>query len=506
MVRFIIRSIFSILMAALLALPISAHGTLDSWVHSLKSSTSVDYQMVALLGVAAATVGGVVWYHLKKFTAPERARTLPESVQQTEDSVEDIHDPELQAAIRASLQEDRCLAQEHISEDDPIQFLVKPKMVNAITLKQIAVAQQSVQQGGAASCGYHALKNGIGFLRYLHGADTRAQLAHSLASAEYIHDLMGQSSHWRQSVVASRTKTVFSQFVYNELCSSIVSEQHAPSMWQRLYTFVKKCTLRSARETQAAPEHAPLESLIKKNKLIDIYKAGLKEYAHEITRAVLDDHQTVSVNKDSVIAAISKYITQQWDIGYPEYYVDSYYENKLYKRDEQAVQNNIKAYFVDARVLNKYIQSKNCTFSPAQIGQAFALNSTKSMQEGDWLSKEELQKLINDKAMMHKDMITVIEDINSVHELEAHTELAKAFERVRKGLKGADTSYAHLFIVGTMSRQQAQSQGHWFSIVVHRTAKGAIEMWIMDSLNKARLGSAVVTDLSTKIGYVIRSR
>lgn len=83
--------------------------------------------------------------------------------------------------------------------------------------------QMDVDGGGSASCGYHALKNGIVIARLLTCAPgQRLAIMQELTSSELVQKLFGSaSSQWRQQVILDRKRKLFLNFIKDVLLLSV---------------------------------------------------------------------------------------------------------------------------------------------------------------------------------------------------------------------------------------------------------------------------------------------
>lgn len=127
----------------------------------------------------------------------------------------------------------------------------------------------------------------------------------------------------------------------------------------------------------------------------------------------------------------------------------------------------------------------------------------------EWLEGDEPKILLNTATNLKeiKDCISVIDDVNQITSLLADGSYTEAFEDgssekiiipnpIRKKWKQKDC--IHVFIVGTMSQKNANSKGHWFTVVAEKK-DGKAQFFTMDSLGTNRTKDRRVRKIITAL-------
>ena len=316
------------------------------------------------------------------------------------------------------------------------------------TLQPVTVALQSgANGGGGASCGYHALKNGIYIARALLGLNTWE----AVKDFTIIKNLFGTpESSWRKIITQNREFEVLQNYIYQHL---------------------KKSYIRPENEIQ---EQTPWVRTRDTYKIKDVYLSILQNYAKSSALFITRHNGLITADEKNINDYINREIHKRQASNAIKDDLASYAQNKNSALipgntpDEKAA--TIATYLKNNNTIRNYLNldAAAVIFSRADIPQAMqaavAAGSHGIESGGDWLNNLEIEKLVTfekepGQLLSTKELpipvdVTVINNISSLDSAVFQT------------LKKVATDYAqaqkfiHIFCL--------QIPGHWFTLILHK--------------------------------------
>ncbi len=337
------------------------------------------------------------------------------------------------------------------SDDTTINLLMHDLRTTQIAIppaKPITVAlQSSALGGGGASCGYHALKNGIYIARALLELNTWD----SVTDFAIIKNLFGiPESTWRKSIIQNREYEVLQNYIYQQL---------------------RKNYIRPENEIQ---EQTPWVRTRDTYKIKDVYLSILQSYAKSSALFITNYNLESTADKKSIKDYINRKIDERQKDNAIKNDLASYAQNMNSALipgntdDEKAA--TVAAYLKNNDTIRKYLNldAAPVTFSRTDIPQAMqtavAAGSRGIESGGDWLNNLEIEKLV----MFEKEPghLLSTKELPIPVDVTVINNISRLDSAVFQTLKDVATAYAqakdfiHIFCL--------QIPGHWFTLVLHK--------------------------------------
>lgn len=334
-------------------------------------------------------------------------------------------------------------------------------------LQQIPVFDQSAgnaHESGGASCGYHALKNGIMLAQGQFEALTDKNMVNDLFSMLTSNHSMG---FWRREMVNRRLERVFFEHIKNQL-----SDQ-----------FIKNNSVNHPQETAI---RTTLKSII-------------NDLARETTKKILESSgQYVTVTPDSIVRKINTLDTTLTPTD-DAYSLNQRQARVLLKQDSG---RTLVSQFIAMDAAGKTFSEQNAQEALELYNQRASLHGSNRVAiSGEWLDAGELEclvKLERKQGILLADQqveFSIIDDIDLIDDPNISP---CNFEEIAQKLS-SNPNYKHIFILGTMAHNHQTgfgAAGHWFTLGV--TPGGA---FVSDSLgNMDRLSDRRVEAVIRKLG------
>ncbi len=304
-------------------------------------------------------------------------------------------------------------------------------LTNSVAVSQATVEDQSSSSGMVgASCGYHALKNGL----YIAQWSKHNESQHERMNGS-TYELFGSAgSPWRKKITDDRKINALKQYA------------------------------RSLIMIKPGSEIVDVDTSIRSQ-----YITCLNTIASEIASYALRAPYQLSVDSCRVLL---RNATNAMAVDEAR--------KQLLKHDD-----TINHYFDFSKI------NEPKTISQADIADAMQVyNSTAPKKldlSGDWLHEAEIKSLISENAIcpeITRANVTIIENREERNNYTAASNNDDELSLVKQKLQ-QDYDYEHIFICGTMS-QAAQSDGHWFVVVLIKRGNRR-EYIVADSLGTNRI-------------------
>lgn len=346
---------------------------------------------------------------------------------------------------------ERVKAITSLSDDTTINQLMNDLRTTQIalpSLQSITVALQSgILGGGGASCGYHALKNGIYIARALLGLNTWE----AVKDFTIIKNLFGvPESSWRKTITQNREYEVLQNYIYQQL---------------------KKSYIRPENEIQ---EQTPWVRTRDTYKIKDVYLSILQNYAKSSALFITRHNGLITADAKSIKDYINREIHKRQTSNAIKNDLASYAQNKNSalipgnSPDEKTA--TIAAYLKNNDTIRKYLNLDAAPVSfyrtdiPQAMQAAVAAGSHGIESGGDWLNNLEIEKLVtfekepgqllSTRELLIPVDVTVINNISRLDSAVFQTlkDVAAAYAQAQK--------FIHIFCL--------QIPGHWFTLVLHK--------------------------------------
>jgi len=359
------------------------------------------------------------------------------------------------------------------------------QLTHAVGLSQLEVANQMTDNGGqSASCGYHALKNGISLYRW--SLMQENQLPHLSGSGTIVF-FTGAESAWRKEVISGRQASALTQYI----CSLVPLNNGIE----------EDCGLKIDRET----------FIFSQSKIQSIYRSFQSSIAKVASEIIIQNEpyelsvdgfkKLIQLKIDELnITDISIFLIAKTDIISASIISASPCE----KGNEILT---IKAYLKRDATLEKYFNfppipygiNSGKIISMADISNALSTynnNATNKLSlDGEWLNEAEIRALFKinkiSGANNTDNDLTVLESIECLTSYDSGISNSQVINESHANINTIKTKlkeqgdFNHIFICGTMDYASASS-GHWFTIVLVK--KGDQKEYIVtDSLNQNRM-------------------
>lgn len=369
-----------------------------------------------------------------------------------------------------------CVVQKNSQPSEMDSFEVDMKNIPSVPmiqseefgLQQVCVCDQtSVQHSsnsGGASCGYHALKNGILLAQEQFDTLLDETVVSNLFSTLQSNLKVG---FWRREIMHKRLQSILSDYIKEQMIAQFIVHNVVQHPYQKE---VRDVLLRI------------IDDLVK-----DVVKTIMESSGKSCTVTTHDIKHKIERLNTSKTSANDEY-TQRLS-----------HARSLLKQDSD---NLLLSQFLNIKADGK-------TFSEHDADLALEFYNNKAEEKGlskitisgDWLDSGELDilcQLERKQGILLSDQnieVSIIEDIGLIDIPEVSP---CNFEEI--GLKlSQNPRYKHIFIIGTMGHNHQTgtgSMGHWFTVVV--TSKGA---FVADSLaNMNRLTDHRVQAVLKKLG------
>ena len=355
-----------------------------------------------------------------------------------------------------------------------------PPTKTKIDIEQFKVLNQ-FGAGGGASCGYHALKNGILIARYFDGLEgSKENLDARLNDEELVSELFGENGKWRNLVRTKRNKYVLQYLIGEQLKGAILK----PKDYDELRNQFDDPQLREEMDIK----------IIRNIVIRDAYSSKMSDIARKWSDEIVEKNITIKPEK-----ILIKTIEDEKNFSLP-YLEKGYYMSK--EGGLLADRNEVIAYLKKPGTLKYFIdikKLKDISFSMENLSDAYdeynvhanEVGFARQFPGGDWLNDDEIKtlyKLENEfGGMLYKSSahFAVIQDINAPYETIIKN-AKKDFD------ENQNLTYA--FVLGTMSVKYSSGMGHWFTVVVHQK-EGHKKFITTDSLGIDRTKDSIVGTL-----------
>lgn len=331
------------------------------------------------------------------------------------------------------------------------------------------IFQYEVSQQTGGSCGYHALYNGLNLLKVLEDSSKYKLLTSNEDRAKYFGS---KNSRWTKEIVKKRIKTLVKYYIADHLFKSLKNIEIISKHEDNAY----KLNLSNnwVKLKQFSPDLQDLEEYRKKfiNLIVDV--------SNNIANRIVisgEEKTTCKIYKRDFISVFKK----------------------LYK-----FQNFNKIYdIINLTWLNFEITSNNKIKNLNNPNEIYVINWQESdakdriqhysenkeinlshTQEGDWLSSEEIEHLINNLPKDFKDLdifcldlsessdpLVIQEELKNLTSPDINQQLATKISN----FKNKDYEGKTLFIISY--------PGHWISCVVYKYKNLPTNFIFVDSLN-----------------------
>jgi hypothetical protein len=355
-------------------------------------------------------------------------------------------------------------SEEKSFEEESSEKLVVP------SLKQFQVYSQFNRDGGgAASCGYQTLLRGMQVVRAKSEGESDASIEKTLMDPSPIEVYFGPKGEWRKQIIARRKDQEFKKVLDKKFIS--VLAQNCDDKVIASY---------------GSQAYEPIIAAIASKKLSgdkarDLYKSSF---------GFLED----------IMLLISKQPE-----AYMQYdFTDEAIQNYLAKSLEQLKNASTEALIeilqkpeminqcFDLEKMRKEFLSKDFVLSLS--GLIEELNARSDLEErfrGDWLDKEEIEYLWEDKKydivpQRISCYLNVIDDFSLLGEKDVDPTTSFIVKEIKPSLNKNKVLFV-IFALGTMRQSRIElviSHGHWYPLVMYQNQKGERAYYIMDSASE----------------------
>ncbi|HJZ23260.1 MAG TPA: hypothetical protein VJ201_02295 [Candidatus Babeliales bacterium] len=373
--------------------------------------------------------------------------------------------------------------------------------INIVTnLKQpLVLPQFGPQGGGAASCGYHALKNGMILLEF--AQQKTANTGQRLVDVGLVQRLFGPEGQWRHIVINERNKNVLT-FIIGQRLDQLIRPQ----------AIARNAQLASTRNLYAQahidqPNRENFEFKVR----FDAYKSKLRDIARNWAQEVIQRGPRDFTGRDLTNAFMQA----------PDFSVSIDY----FPRPEGIVQGiiwtiaNWRTHVIDQILhlrnpeqINGIVDVQAFDQDPLHIGtdepflrEAYDRYNHYAQQigaivmgsmNGDWVNNHEIAQIIGNPVFPRvlANSIMIIQDVVNLDQAD-QARLGVITQRLNRG-----ENLSQAFILGTMNIYTG-GFGHWFTVVVTQQDNHR-EIIVADSVNHNKLGSGQVNALLRHLGVL----
>jgi hypothetical protein len=314
------------------------------------------------------------------------------------------------------------------------------------SMKQHTVVRQSNTVGGQASCGYHALKNGIYIARAIMGIDPWE----SLQNATIVHNLFGTpQSTWRSIIIRDRNHIVLKNYILRKLKDRFMRTEtqiHETTPWVRTHDLFK---------------------------IREIYASAFPEIAGNAAQAIIDTGKPSTIEAQTIINTIKTRAGSTSYLSSIKKELESYAQDKNPKlipgTTPQQKANTVVNYVTSINTMKKYLNLDGAalTFSAADIPVAMntytEIGTHGIASGGDNLNMPEIEKLGNlekqpgkllDPAMLPEPVAITVIDAARI-DSAALIDLKSIVSRCAK-----EPKYINIFCVRKLD--------HWVTLVLRK--------------------------------------